>query len=274
MTDIYLLDHKPIQDSKIVYEDKKKYFKKFTENFLDKLLYAKDIIGESVMFESCRIIFIKVNTRPSFTGKTDKNLSLILCFPSSPNSRIMKSFEKLLFKQYIEAMIRETDFWQIQTLETYRNIYTYNWSPYKLSHGTYIPGQKIGESYTNLNENGISYNDFDIQNPSPINYSWTYLQTRDCIGYEFNEDVQDLVPPLVRKTQMHYECCWVYDVNWDSRWTQDVTCSASPIPICQPEIKIIRATIYRRCLLDNIKHALQILKKPNLAASNYFNYKF
>jgi hypothetical protein len=95
---------------------------------------------------------------------------------------------------------------------------------------------------------------------------------KDCIGEPLNEDNQDLVPPNVLRKQMKVECCRVYDVYWNGRWVKDVICSNAFPPQCQANIKIIRATIYKRCFVYNMNALANYLTNKN--TGKYYFPKF
>jgi hypothetical protein len=93
----------------------------------------------------------------------------------------------------------------------------------------------------------------------------------DCYGRPLDEDIRDQITFPIRR-QMRTKCCWCYLVNWNGRYVNDVTCSILNDISCEVNIRIVRFTIQKRCMVQGLKLALIELKKPGANLSSIINF--
>jgi len=88
----------------------------------------------------------------------------------------------------------------------------------------------------------------------------------NCVGEPLNpQNLQD-IPNSVHKAFKYPKCCWVYVINWNGRNMKDVTCANSSTEyVCQINLKIFKATLYRHCFQASLKVASDALKKDGFS---------
>ncbi len=260
LTDIYfegsISFFKPLD----LYDKKKKYFELFAKNFMIKLDQIRDGEGQQNFYDYCIVSFLRKKIEKTFNGKIEKQEAICICFPHDHEKRMQKAFEELFKAKILNAIATEKDPFKISPLDKFRNMKVIYWSDYFLKNTKIGDIKKLKERFININDEGISFNDVDIQNPSLINFSCNFDQLKACPGRALESEMLDLVVPKVRH-QFKLPCCWAYTVDWNGRETNDIICSLAKGENCKADIRIISATINRRCLKQELKKAVKALNK-------------
>ena len=111
---------------------------------------------QSTFNSDCLIIFARRKVPPTVNGKTIKEESSIVCFAKTNIAAIKKSFEDLLNKKYTEAVLKENDQFKIQSVPANFNMAVKYFTPFMLTQK--VPPTDLQVFFSDLNENGISYN--------------------------------------------------------------------------------------------------------------------
>ena len=110
--------------------------------------------------KNCLIFYVSKIIPPSINGEKKKIQSIIICFPKINTLEIKNAFKKLFLKKYVDALNKENENYKIQMISPLHNLPVKYWTPYILYKDP--SATQLPVTFVNLNENGISYNKFDV----------------------------------------------------------------------------------------------------------------
>lgn len=106
---------------------------------------------------------------------------------------------------------------------------------------------------------------------SSIQFTYSYSQLTNCKGEDLKGELLDDLPTSVSKNFNRKKCCRVYEVAWNSRIMKEITCSSNTNDfVCQIELKMFAATLYKYCFEEALEIANQSLKKNNFTLKGIF----
>ena len=113
---------------------------------------------------------------PTVNGQTFKNQSIVLCFPERNVKEVIRIFQTLFLKKYVEAINREEELSNVQKFGRLHNMPVQYFTPFMLYNS---PGlSKFPVYFANINKNGVSYNKFDVSTKFSITIDRFLIQKK------------------------------------------------------------------------------------------------
>jgi len=247
------------QTAKAINEIKTPEYKKILETLGPKIdKFALDY-GTNDFDKFCKYAF-----KTSFNSNSKKELgkiyhAVIICFKKETKKYIMSTFKKLIQKHYSYSIFNfpESKYANLQKIDLNQNIniqyFEHNINIEKMTK--LFKDKKsldLPNYWTSLTKEGIVMNNENSHIAKSVVFSFPYYQMIACSGFHPESMKIDLKPEISKFSKPN-ECCISYFVDNISYCKSVMFCSNNPEKWkCKVEIKILRASLYERCMEDHV----------------------